>query len=98
MSEQTSPEAAKHSQISSWLQKHEEQIANAIAELVAIPTENPPGENYGACADALERMLREAGLDVARFRCDAAEGKGEAADSLLATCDGGDRTLYFHGH
>ena len=98
MSEQASPEAAKRSQISSWLQKHEEQIANAIAELVAIPTENPPGENYGACADALERMLREAGLDVARFRCDAAEGKGEAADSLLATCGGGERSLYFHGH
>jgi succinyl-diaminopimelate desuccinylase len=37
-------------------------MAEFTRELVRIPTENPPGQNYRACAEALARIIRKAGL------------------------------------
>lgn len=37
-------------------------MAEFTRELVRIPTENPPGQNYRACAEALARIVRKAGL------------------------------------
>ncbi|MGC1258582.1 MAG: ArgE/DapE family deacylase, partial [Candidatus Acidiferrales bacterium] len=68
-------------------------------ELVAIPTENPPGKNYRACTDLLERRIRQCGLDSQRF--EPAELKKESADEpvcLIAHFGAGQRTIYFHGH
>jgi succinyl-diaminopimelate desuccinylase len=82
-----------------WLRQREEEMAALLAELVAIPTENPPGNNYRACADLLENRLRGAGLDCERVV--APNGKkdgGERLVSLLAGYGRGERTLYFHGH
>lgn len=74
-------------------------MAAFLAELVAIPTENPPGKNYRACAELLERRMRQCALDCDRF---APAGSTEEADDapacLLASFGRGDRTLYFHGH
>jgi succinyl-diaminopimelate desuccinylase len=85
--------------IHSWLQHREDEMAALLAELVAIPTENPPGKNYGACADLLERRMREAGLACERFS--SAGANKEASDvpiCLLGSSGAGDRALYFHGH
>jgi succinyl-diaminopimelate desuccinylase len=85
--------------IHSWLQHREDEMAALLAELVAIPTENPPGKNYRACADLLERRMREAGLACERFS--SAGANKEASDvpiCLLGSCGAGDRALYFHGH
>jgi succinyl-diaminopimelate desuccinylase len=85
--------------ILSWLQERKEQMSECLAELVAIPTENPPGKNYRACADLLERRVREADLDCKRF--EPAELSSESADDpacLLATFGKGERSVYFHGH
>jgi len=74
-------------------------MATLLADLVAIPTENPPGRNYRACADVLEKRLREFG--IACERVDAADPKqdtGESRICLLAGYGRGERTLYFHGH
>jgi acetylornithine deacetylase/succinyl-diaminopimelate desuccinylase family protein len=49
-----------------WLEPREEEMAAALAELVSVATENPPGRNYGACAKVLEKQLCEAGLSCAR--------------------------------
>jgi succinyl-diaminopimelate desuccinylase len=49
-----------------WLEVREEEMAAGLAELVSVPTENPPGRNYGACAEVLEKQLREAGLSCTR--------------------------------
>jgi len=58
--------ASKADSLLSWLREHENEMAKLLAELVSIPTENPPGKNYGACADLLEKELRRHGLDCER--------------------------------
>ncbi|HEY6267206.1 MAG TPA: ArgE/DapE family deacylase [Candidatus Acidoferrum sp.] len=82
-----------------WLQKREDEMARLLAELVSIPTENPPGKNYGACADLLEKELRGHGLDCERVAAPNQKNDGSGPRvSLLAGYGRGDRTLYFHGH
>jgi succinyl-diaminopimelate desuccinylase len=85
--------------IPSWLGERKEEMAALLAELVAIPTENPPGNDYRACSDLLEQRIRGLGLECKRL---AAAGAGDPrADdpaSLLASYGSGERTLYFHGH
>jgi succinyl-diaminopimelate desuccinylase len=82
-----------------WLRRREDDIAALLAELVAVPTENPPGRNYRACADLLEKRIREIGLECERL--EHAEPVTEGSESpvcLLAGYGRGERTLYFHGH
>jgi succinyl-diaminopimelate desuccinylase len=70
-----------------------------LTELIAIPTENPPGNNYRACVDFLHRRLRDAGLDCERTKPDwAGKDAAYAPEILLATHGTGRRSLYFHGH
>jgi acetylornithine deacetylase/succinyl-diaminopimelate desuccinylase family protein len=82
-----------------WLQQHEDEMAALLAELVAIPTENPPGRNYRACADLLEDRMRREGLACERF--ETSKPKERTADSpvcLIGNYGRGERVLYFHGH
>ena len=52
-----------------------EEMATLLAELVAIPTENPPGKNYAACTELLERRLGELDLNCERWApADAKQG------------------------
>ena len=91
--------AAQKDAILAWLQKREEEMGALLAELVAIPTENPPGRNYRACADFLEKRLRVAGLECERLEVGAPDklgGDGRAC--LIASYGQGERVLYFHGH
>ena len=74
-------------------------MAALLSELVAIPTENPPGKNYRACADFLEKTLQRVGLKCERLEADQPkESSGEKAISLIAGHGRGERVLYFHGH
>ncbi len=50
------------------------EMVEFLRELVAIPTVNPPGDNYAACADWLGGRLGEFGYDVEYV---AAEGRAE---------------------
>jgi succinyl-diaminopimelate desuccinylase len=82
-----------------WLRQREDEMAALLAKLVAIPTENPPGRNYRACADLLENRLRGVGLECERL--EASEPKESTGDSpvcLVANYGRGERILYFHGH
>jgi succinyl-diaminopimelate desuccinylase len=89
-----------------WLEPRQDEMAALLAELVSIPTENPPGKNYRACANLLEKRLSEAGFLCERHEFPAppasAESSPKASDepaaSLVATLGSGKRTLYFHGH
>jgi succinyl-diaminopimelate desuccinylase len=49
-----------------WLEPREDEMAAALAELVSVPTENPPGESYSPCAKVLEQQLGVAGLSCER--------------------------------
>ena len=61
-------------------------------ELVAIPTENPPGNHYRACAVAIARKLEQIGLEPAIIET---PGTGYC---VLAFHGEGERVLHFHGH
>jgi len=82
-----------------WLRQREDEMAALLAELVAIPTENPPGKNYHACADLLEDRLRRVGLECERLEAgDSKEATGDSPVCLIANYGRGERVLYFHGH
>src|SRR6266851_267827 len=100
MSGHLGSEAGRKDSILAWLWQREDEMAALLSELVAIPTENPPGRNYQACAALLERRLRNFGLDCERFFEPAGPEKksGESPACLLACYGRGKRTLYFHGH
>lgn len=85
--------------ILSWLGERKEEMAALLAELVAIATENPPGNNYRVCADLLEQRLRDFGLDCTRLVPAGAQNQREEIPAVLIASSGsGKRTLYFHGH
>src|SRR5258705_9127439 len=91
--------AAQTSAILAWLRQREDAMAELLAELVAIPTENPPGRNYRACADLLEIRLREFGLDCERLAPgDSNEASDDAPVCLQASYGRGETAIYFHGH
>ena len=79
-----------------------------VDELVAIPTENPPGRAYPQCVEALAKKLRHLGLeaqilDVPRGPAPDAHGASAPANLFPRQClrsfyGPGSRTLYFHGH
>jgi succinyl-diaminopimelate desuccinylase len=99
MSKRVRNGGAKTSTLLEWLRQREEEMAALLAELVAIPTENPPGRDYRACVDLLENRLRGVGLECERIAAPNERGDGaEALVSLLAGYGRGERTLYFHGH
>jgi succinyl-diaminopimelate desuccinylase len=72
------------------LGRHRDHMVRLTRDLVAVDTENPPGRGYAACADVLERALRE--LDLEPERVD------RERPCLSATWGTGDRALYLHGH
>src|SRR6266481_809542 len=90
---------AQASAILAWLRQHEDEMAALLAELVAIPTENPPGKNYRVCADLLEIRMSEFGLDCERRAPGDSKAKPDGAPVCLQASYGrGERALYFHGH
>jgi succinyl-diaminopimelate desuccinylase len=82
-----------------WLQRREDEMAALLAELVAVPTENPPGRNYREFVELLVNRTRKLGLAFERV---ASNSQGErAAEDRLCLCASygrGERALYFHGH
>jgi succinyl-diaminopimelate desuccinylase len=99
MNGRSSQHSTQTSPILDWLRQREEQMAALLAELVAIPTENPPGKNYRVCADLLEKRLQECALECERL--EAGDSKGATGNSpicLIASYGRGERVLYFHGH
>ena len=99
MSARTSEDEARNGLILDWLGQREDEIAALVAELVAIPTENPPGKNYRACADLLENRLRRVGLDCERLEAgEQIVGTGDSPVCLVANYGRGEQVLYFHGH
>lgn len=74
-------------------------MAALLEELIGIPTENPPGNNYERCADTLERHLHDAGLRCARFAWDGGRAaSSEPVSSVKGSFGEGAPALYFHGH
>jgi len=99
MSKTKSGRATRTGALVPWLGQHEDEMAAMLAELVAIPTENPPGKNYRACAELLENRLRQRSLECERLEAgDSKEAPGDSPVCLIANYGRGERVLYFHGH
>src|SRR5690242_13284487 len=82
-----------------WLLQREEEMAALLAELVAVPTENPPGRNYRLCADLLEKRLRQVGLECERLEgAETTSSGGDRPICLIASHGRGERVFYLHGH
>ena len=77
-----------HSSITQAVAGYRDAMVELTREIVAIPTENPPGARYGDAIELLCRRLRELGFTDTRV-----EG-----DCVLSFVGVGDRTLYFSGH
>jgi len=92
-------ERADAKSLLAWLRPRENEMASLLAELVAVPTENPPGRNYPEFVALFENRLCQLGLT-----CDRIKGESEgdendaAAPSLCVSFGQGNRVLYFHGH
>jgi len=99
MSKTKSGDAPRIGALQSWLGQREDEMAALVAELVAIPTENPPGTNYRGCADLLENRLHQCGLECERLEAgDSKEATSDSPSCLIATYGRGERVFYFHGH
>ena len=79
-----------------------DEIVAFTAELIRIPTVNPPGESYRDCAEAIGRRLGEAGLDV---RYVEAEGLAEHTTAHprvnvigRGAGEGADKRIHLNGH
>src|SRR3989442_1645235 len=82
-----------------WLRQREDELAALLAELVAVPTENPSGRKYRDFAEPVQRRAGKLGLQCPRLVTPAAAAR--AADhppSLSVGYGRGKHTLYFHGH
>jgi|SRR5579862_460646 len=71
-----------------------EEMVDFARELIAIPTENPPGNNYRGCALAIARKLEAIGLEPAIIKT-----PGDLPGYCVLAFHGqGERVLHFHGH
>jgi acetylornithine deacetylase/succinyl-diaminopimelate desuccinylase family protein len=70
------------------IERDRDAMVELTRRLIAIPTENPPGNCYPEAARAILQTLCEFGFDDVR-----AEG-----DCVLGFMGGGEPTLYFSGH
>ena len=83
----------------SWLQERVDEMATLLADLIAVPTENPPGRLYREFTDLFRNRAYKLGVHFERL--DAAPSTGDADEvppCLCASYGEGERTFYFHGH
>src|SRR5215472_9791202 len=82
-----------------WLRQREDEMAALLADLVAVPTENPPGRHYHEFAELLKNRAERLGLQCETL---GRSSKGDASDAappcLSVSYGAGERTFYFHGH
>lgn len=68
-----------------------EEIVDFAHALVAVPTENPPGNAYPACVALIESRLRDLGLPVESVRLSGGR-------TAVLSGVGSGPTLFLHGH
>lgn len=93
---------------SAYIDRHTSDLIETLRRLVAIPTVNPPGENYEAITARLVAELADAGLESKRYRMPAAlirrtlppEQHGFPRFNVLGRrrVRGARKTLHFNAH
>jgi succinyl-diaminopimelate desuccinylase len=67
-------------------------------QLIAIPTENPPGNQYERCARVILEKLNELGLTPRLIQVPVIKPDEQSVYCVLAAHGEGERVLHFHGH
>lgn len=81
-----------------WLEQHEDEMAALLAELVAVPTENPPGRHYREFGEVVRSQAGKLGLPFKSLGASRIGGAEDASACFSTSYGQGTRTLYFHGH
>lgn len=82
-----------------WLRQREEDMASLLADLVAVPTENPPGRNYREFAEVLENRTAKLAVRFEHFQtASLGQVTEDSSPCLSASYGQGERTVCFHGH
>ena len=76
------------------------EMIDFTGELVAIASENPPGNGYLECVRAITARLRAVGLpsEIVKYRPAKSSRDGSGAAVVMSSVGTGKRTLYFSGH
>ena len=76
------------------------EMIDFTSELVSIASENPPGNAYRECVQAIESRLGALDLpcEVVKYRPPRGAHDGSGAAIVLSSIGTGRRTLYFSGH
>jgi len=83
----------------SWLWQREDEMATLLADLIAVPTENPPGKHYHEFAELLISRTETLGLQFEHLEASSQDFlAGDAPACLSASYGQGERAFYFHGH
>jgi succinyl-diaminopimelate desuccinylase len=80
-----------------WLEPRADEMAELLARLVAVESENPPGRNLGRCARVLRDAMERLGLGPEIIEL-APGGELEEPAVVRGTVGDGGKLLYFHGH
>lgn len=76
------------------------EMIDFTSELVAVASENPPGNAYPECVRAIESRLRALDLpcEVVKYRPAKGTQDDSGAAVVMSSVGTGRRTLYFSGH
>src|SRR5438552_1250774 len=77
-----------HTALLEAVRSHRDAMVEWTQQLIAIPTENPPGKEYGRAVELICARLEQLGFKDTRV-------EGECVLSFIGE---GDRTVYFSGH
>src|SRR5215510_9516689 len=70
------------------VREHRAAMLEFTQQLIAIPTENPPGNCYSQAKEVILRQLKQLGFEDIRV----------IGDCILSFTGSGEHTLYFSGH
>ena len=84
------------------LEEKREDLIALTRELVRIPTVNPPGRDYRACAEVIGRRLQARGFQVSYMRGEGTPGDSDRfpRENVIARWEGSrpGRCVHFNGH
>ena len=90
----------QHRRIDACVRELRDEMIDFTRELVAIPSENPPGSAYPECVRAIASRLRALDLPCERVPFRPRKGRPDASGAaiVLSSIGLGMPTLYFSGH
>jgi acetylornithine deacetylase/succinyl-diaminopimelate desuccinylase family protein len=92
--------SALHLQLDACVRDLRCEMIDFTRELVAIASENPPGQHYTACVAAIASRLDALGLPCERIPFKRGRGSHDESGAavVVSAVGSGNRTLYFSGH